>query len=107
VKPAEKNNARYSGRATSAHMKGRKGEKNGLPEHLKAILKDVGLKDVDSTAVEVALQQRAAAQVQDYVHIMAMKLSHFSGPRVSSPVAALAQILDGSASGKRPKRAQL
>jgi len=82
-------------------MKGRKKEKNDLPEHLKAILRDVGVKDVESTSVEVQLQQRAAAQVRDYLHIMTMKLSRFSGPRETPPVAALSQILHEAASGKR------
>lgn len=84
-------------------MKGKKGEKHGLPEHLKAILRDVGVRNVDAASAEAALQLRAAAQVRDYVHIMTMKLSRFSGPRVSSPVAALAEILDGDC--KRPRRA--
>lgn len=88
-------------------MKSRKGANAGLSEHLKAILKDVGVRSVDATSAEAALQQRAAAQVRDYVHIMTMKLSHFAGPRVSSPVAALAEILDADASCKRAKHAQV
>ena len=86
-------------------MKARKSGNGGLPEHLKAILKDVGVRTADAASAETALQQRAAAQVRDYVHIMTMKLAHFSGPRVSSPVAALAEILDVAAS-KRARHAQ-
>ena len=86
-------------------MKARKSGNAALPEHLKAILRDVGVRSVDATSAEAALQQRAAAQVRDYVHIMTMKLSHFAGPRVSSPVAALAAILDAAPGCKRAKLA--
>lgn len=85
-------------------MKARKSANGGLPEHLKAVLKDVGVRSADATSAEAALRQRAAAQVQDYVHIMTMKLAHFSGPRVSSPVAALAGILDGAAVPRVPEK---
>jgi len=86
-------------------MKARKSGNAALPEHLKAILRDVGVRSGDATSAEAALQQRAAAQVRDYVHVMTMKLAHFSGPRVSSPVAALAAILDAAPGCKRAKLA--
>ncbi len=87
-------------------MKARKSGHGGLPEHLKAILKDVGVRAADATSAETALQQRAAAQVRDYLHIMTMKLSRFAGPRASSPVAALAEILDAAAQETASKRAR-
>jgi hypothetical protein len=82
-----------------------KSKKNNLPDHLKVILKEIGVRNVDSASVQEQLQERAAMQVQDYVHVMCMKLSHFSGPSVTSPVTVLMQILDDAAAApKRQKR---
>ena len=81
-----------------------KSKKNNLPDHLKVILKEIGVRNVDSASVEEQLQQRAAMQVQDYVHIMCMKLAHFSGPSVTSPVTTLMQILDDTAAAPKRQR---